>query len=291
MISAPRGTRDILPGEVEKWRYVEELAHRLCAEYGYSEIRTPLFEHTELFERLGEATDTVRKEMYTFPDRGGRSLTLRPEGTAPVVRAFLEGGLKDGPLPQKLYYLGPMFRYERPQSGRYRQHHQFGVEALGSLNPALDAEVILLAVDFCSRLGLEVRVEINSIGCPTCRPAYREALKGFLADRVGGLCDDCRERYQRNVLRVLDCKVAACQALVAGAPQALDMLCPDCSSHFQELEGLLADSGVPHCRNPRLVRGFDYYTKTVFEVAASGRGLEKALCGGGRYDGLASELG
>lgn len=292
MITAPRGTRDIIAGDVDRWRYVESQVHEVCARFGYREIRTPLFEHSELFERLGEATDLVQKETYTFTDRGGRPLTLRPEGTAPVARAYLENGLANWPQPVKLYYIGPMFRYERPQSGRYRQHHQFGAELLGSASPAADAEVVHLALEFYRSLGLEqLRLDVNSIGCPACRPGYRQALAGYLDGVAGSLCGDCSARRERNVLRVLDCKEPGCRGLLGEAPRSLEYLCPDCSAHHDELLRLLDASGVGHTPNPRLVRGLDYYNRTVFEVISTSLGADRALGGGGRYDGLVSELG
>jgi len=289
---APRGTRDILPDESRSWCWIEQQARRVGRRYGYLEIRTPVFEHTELFSRLGEATEIVQKEMYTFKDRGDRSLTLRPEGTAPVCRAFLEHHLGDGALPVKVFYLSPMLRYERPQSGRLRQHHQFGVEALGSLDPAVDVEVITLALDFYRSLGLKgLRLHLNSLGCPECRPRYREALLGFFSARRSNLCDDCLERLERNVLRVLDCKVEACRRQVRGAPAMADYLCGECEAHFSSLRRMLDGLGIPNEVDPCLVRGMDYYTKTIFEIFSRALGEDTALGGGGRYDGLIEELG
>jgi len=290
--AAPRGTRDILPGETEKWRFVEEQVHRTCADFGYAEVRTPLFEHSELFSRLGEATDLVQKEMYSFDDRGGRGLTLRPEGTAPVARAYLQHRMDAWPQPVKLYYISPMFRYERPQAGRYRQHHQFGAEALGTLDPAIDAEVIMLAVEFYRRVGLsDLSLELNSIGCPVCRPGYREELSRYFAPLLHRMCGDCQVRFGRNVLRMLDCKQPECREVSAGAPRSTDHLCPECRRHLDELVSYLEAAGLNWRLNPRLVRGIDYYTKTVFEVSAAVLGADRALGGGGRYDGLIAGLG
>lgn len=290
----PRGTGDLLPPAVYLWQRVEAVARDVCARFGYREIRTPVIEHTELFRRTaGEATDVVQKEMYTFEDRAGRSLTLRPEGTAPVCRAYLEEGLQAWPQPVKLYYLAaPMFRYERPQAGRYRQHHQFGVEALGAADPALDAEVVDLAVQVLSELGLGgLEVRINSIGDARCRPAYRDALRAYYADKLDALCSDCRRRYEVNPLRLLDCKQEACRAARAGAPRTVDYLCAECREHFGRLQDYLAALGLRAEIDPTLVRGFDYYTRTVFEIVHTGLGAQNAVCGGGRYDGLVEVLG
>ncbi|MHB8927985.1 MAG: histidine--tRNA ligase [Bacillota bacterium] len=293
LTTRPRGTLDYLPEDMDRWHYLEGLAHRLCRLYGYQQIKTPLFEHSELFERtVGGATDIVEKEMYTFQDRGGRSLSLRPEGTAPVGRAYLEDKLYAQPQPTKLYYVEPVFRYERPQAGRVRQHYQFGIEAFGSQNPALDAEVIAMAMDFFGRLGVTgLDVQINSIGCPACRPAYREALIGYLRGKAALLCDDCRSRLERNPLRVLDCKNESCRPHLEAAPVAGEHLCPECRAHFEALQAYLAGYGIPFTVNRRLVRGLDYYTKTVFEIIAPGLGAQNTVCGGGRYDGLIEVLG
>lgn len=290
--TAPRGTRDILPAEAVRWRYVETEARRVASEFGFGELRTPLFEHTELFQRIGEATEIVQKEMYTFVDRGERSLTLRPEGTAPTIRAYLEHGLAARAQPVKVYYIWPMFRYERPQSGRYRQHHQFGAEVLGSAHPAVDAEIILLAWEFFSRLGLRgLELQINSIGCPRCRPGYRERLAAYFGGVTERLCRDCRDRYGRNVLRILDCKEEECRRLAAGAPRTVDWLCDDCAGHFEGLQAYLREAGLTWQVNPGLVRGLDYYNRTVFEIVCPQLGAQAALGGGGRYDGLAEECG
>lgn len=293
LTTAPRGTKDILPDTSGHWQYIEETAYTVCRTYGYSEIRTPVFEHTELFLRgIGETTDIVDKEMYTFTDRGERSITLRPENTAAVVRAFLEHKLYAGPQPTKLFYMGPMFRYDRPQAGRYRQFHQFGVEAIGSKGAAIDAEIIVLAVQFLRKLGLnELKLNINSVGCPQCRPVYRTRLQEFLKEKVTAMCGDCQSRFDRNPMRILDCKKEACTALSQGAPQMVDCLCDECQAHFSQLKDLLTAADVEFVLNPRLVRGLDYYTKTAFEIQYSPLGAQSAVCGGGRYDGLIEECG
>jgi len=293
LTTAPRGTRDILPDEVARWHYLEDVIRAHCRLFGYGEIRLPLFEHTELFQRgVGETTDIVEKEMYTFTDRGGRSLTLRPEATASTVRAYLEHNLPAGPQPAKFYYLGPMFRYDRPQAGRYRQFSQFGVEAIGSADPTLDAEVILLALDFYAKLGLkDLTVELNSIGCPVCRTEYRQALVGYLRAHEKELCTSCLDRLERNPLRVLDCKEEGCRTVTQGAPGLAEYLCPDCREHFRLVQECLKSVGARYVLNPALVRGLDYYTKTVFEITWAGLGAQTALCGGGRYDGLVEECG
>lgn len=293
LTTAPRGTRDILPEEAAKWRYLEDNIRECCRLYGYGELRPPLFEHTELFQRsVGEATDIVEKEMYTFEDRGGRSITLRPEATASTVRAYLEHNLYAGPQPVKLYYMGPMFRYDRPQAGRYRQFSQFGVEAIGVQDPAIDAEVIALALDLCMHLGLkDLAVELNSIGCPTCRKEYRQALLMYLSEHKDKLCQTCLGRMERNPLRVLDCKEEGCRTLTTAVPQMLQYLCTECAEHFQALQRCLEAVGVRYTLNPAMVRGLDYYTKTVFEITWSGLGAQTAICGGGRYDGLVEECG
>lgn len=292
-ITGPRGTKDILPGASAFWQYVEQSARDICQAYVYQEIRTPVFEHTELFLRgIGETTDIVQKEMYTFNDRGGRSVTLRPENTAAVVRAYLEHKLYSGPQPTKLFYIGPMFRYDRPQAGRLRQFHQFGVEAIGSRGPVVDAEIILLAVQFFRRLGLsELNLYINSVGCPNCRPVYRDILQAALRDDLARFCPDCQSRFDRNPMRILDCKVERCQELSANAPKLSDCLCEECSGHLEQLRQLLDAAGVDYKHNPRLVRGLDYYTKTAFEIQYPPLGAQSAICGGGRYDGLIEEIG
>ncbi|MHA7964071.1 histidine--tRNA ligase [Paenibacillus sp. CAU 1782] len=285
------GTQDILPGSVEKWQFVEETARQLCRRYNFREIRTPIFESTELFQRgVGETTDIVEKEMYTFTDRGDRSITLRPEGTAGVVRSYVENKLYGEPDVSKLYYIGPMFRYERAQAGRYRQFHQFGIEAIGSTDPSLDAEVIALGYSFYSEVGLKgVTVEINSVGTPSVRAAFREALLAFLEPKRSLLCKDCQSRMDRNPLRVLDCKVD--QAHFEGAPSILDSLDEECRVHFDKVKQGLSDMGIPYTINPRLVRGLDYYTHTAFEYKAQGIGAIDTIGGGGRYNGLVSDIG
>lgn len=293
LTTRPRGTSDILPGEVEKWQYLEQVIRHLCREYGYAEIRTPIFEHTELFERgVGETTDIVEKEMYTFRDRGDRSITLRPEGTAPAVRAYLENKLFAGPQPVKLYYIGPMFRYDRPQAGRYRQFHQFGVEVFGSHDPAVDAEVVAMAMDLYSHLGLSnLELHINSVGCSRCRPVLREKLQKFFCSRLADLCPHCRDRLERNPLRILDCKGETCREAGKDAPTTPDCLCPDCEDHFQSVLKHLDELGVAYTVNPRLVRGLDYYTHTSFEIMTLDIGAQSSIGGGGRYNGLIEACG
>ncbi|BAS28457.1 histidine--tRNA ligase [Limnochorda pilosa] len=292
-VQAPRGTRDLLPGELALWQRIEGLAREEFRRHGYGEIRTPVFEATELFVRgIGAGTDIVEKEMYTFTDRGDRSVTLRPEGTAPVVRAYLEHNLRAAPQPVKLFYFGPMFRYERPQAGRYRQFYQFGAEAVGTQDPAVDAETILIPFDLYRRLGLQgLDLRVNSIGCPVCRPGYREALVAFLRPRAETLCDSHRQSFERNPLRVLDCKDDACRAATAEAPSMEPYLCQECAGHFAAVRRYLDGLNVPYRVDPRLVRGLDYYTKTVFEITAESLGAQDAVAGGGRYDGLVQELG
>lgn len=289
----PRGTNDVVPGEIELWQELEEKIREVCRAYGYQELRTPMFEHTELFQRgIGDATDIVEKEMYTFEDRGKRSLTLRPEGTAPIVRAFLENNLGSGALPVKLYYYGPMFRYERPQAGRYRQFTQFGFEVLGSSDPLLDVEAIALPLELYKSCGLSgFEVQINSIGCPNCRPSYREELVNYFEPHVDRLCKSCQSRLDKNPLRLLDCKVESCQEILEGAPQITGHLCGECREHFDQVLAYLEALGISYKLNPHLVRGFDYYTKTVFEVTSSELGSQNAIGAGGRYDGLVEELG
>jgi len=291
--AAPRGTNDILPSETPKWQYVEAKFREICAGYNYREIRTPTFEDTGLFTRsIGEATDIVSKEMYTFTDRGGRSVTLRAEGTAPVVRAYVEHSLGAETPLSKLYYIASVFRYERPQAGRYRQHHQLGVEAIGSADPALDAEVIGLGMSFLSALGVTgLELRLNSVGCPDCRPGYRDALRSYVKDFTEELCESCQARYDANPLRMLDCKAPRCRELLSGAPSILDTLDDDCREHFHDVQHYLAIMGVPFTVDYRLVRGFDYYTKTVFEIVSEDLGAQNSVLGGGRYDNLVEELG
>ncbi len=291
-IKAIRGMRDLLPPETSRWQRVESVARQAFELYGYREIRLPLLERTELFARsIGEDTDIVAKEMYTFADRKGDSLTLRPEATASVLRAVLENGLDKGAGVKKLYTLGPMFRYERPQKGRYRQFYQINCEAYGVEAPELDAEVILLLLDILTRLKLgEMRLLINSLGCPECQVKFKAALGLFLISRAG-LCDDCQRRRETNPLRVLDCKSVHCQAILKDAPVIRDYLCPDCAAHFARVLELLQRFGVIYQEQPKLVRGLDYYTRTAFEVVAAGLGAQDAVAGGGRYNGLSQELG
>lgn len=293
LTTRPRGTNDILPGEVEKWQHIEELVRQLCHSYGYREIRTPIFEHTELFLRgVGETTDIVEKEMYSFEDRGKRNITLRPEGTAPTVRAFLENKLYAEPQPTKLFYIGPMFRYDRPQAGRYRQFNQFGIEVFGSNHPSVDAEVIGLACDYLEKLGLkDLEVHINTVGCPQCRPLYKENLLRYFSDKKEKLCKSCQNRLEKNPLRILDCKSPVCRELSADAPTTLKSTCSECQNHFQQVKEYLNSIAVNYLENPKLVRGLDYYTHTAFEILVQGIGAQSAICGGGRYNGLMEQCG
>jgi histidyl-tRNA synthetase len=293
LTKAPRGTNDIVPADGAKWRYIEETTRRICKNYGFREIRTPVFEHTELFERgVGDTTDVVQKEMYTFEDKGGRSITLRPEGTAGAARAFLERNLYAEPLPAKLYYNIGCYRYEKPQAGRLREFHQFGVECYGASGPAIDAEVIMLAESVLKALKIpQLKLNINSIGCPTCRAEYNKALREYFSNCYDELCDTCKSRFEKNTLRILDCKSPVCKKLCEGAPMLLDYICSDCSDHFEGLKKYLDASGVDYNIDPTIVRGLDYYTKTVFEFKTSLPGTQSTVCGGGRYDGLIEELG
>ncbi|MBQ4516735.1 MAG: histidine--tRNA ligase [Clostridia bacterium] len=291
-VKAPRGTHDVLPADVYKWHRVEHEMRNLCLEYGYSEIRTPMFEHTELFERgVGDTTDVVQKEMYTFLDKGDRSITLKAEGTSPVVRSFVEHSLYANPQPSKLYYISPCFRYEKPQAGRLRAFHQFGVEAFGAQGPAIDAEVISLAMDLFRRLGISgVELNINSIGCPTCRKIYNEKLKEFFKPHLSELCETCRQRYEKNPLRILDCKSKECKEIYMNAPILLEHICDDCREHFESLKMYLDEMGIAYNVDGTIVRGLDYYTKTVFEIVSKNIGAQGTVCGGGRYNGLVQEL-
>ena len=296
MIQAQKGTKDILPNEVSTWQNMELLAKEVFSKANFKEIRTPIFEATELFARgVGDSTDIVNKEMYTF-EKSERSLTLRPENTAGVVRAFIEHGFSRLPQPVKLWYKGPMFRYERPQAGRQRQFHQVGVEMFGSSEPAADAEVINLAVRYLNELGLnDLDIEINSLGCPECRKVYREAIKNVLKPYLSELCEDCNFRYEKNPLRILDCKVDSCkeifennevQNVILG-----DFICPDCKEHFEKVKEMLSALNIPYTVNKLLVRGLDYYNRTVFEIKSNNLGSQNAVCGGGRYDSLVETLG
>jgi len=293
LYKAPRGTSDILPQEQAYWQYVEQKAAFLCQLYGYQQLNTPIFEDFQLFARtVAGGTDIVDKEMYIFEDRSGQKLALRAEGTAPVCRAYLEHGLFNLPQPVKLYYIGPTFRYERPQAGRYRQHHQFGCEALGDADPVLDAEVIDLAQRFLLSLGLpEFPIQLNSIGCKVCQPKYIEALKQHYSEYIARLCPDCKARLARNPLRLLDCKRASCQKIAETAPKIADYLCGDCQAHFQDVQQYLQALDIRFQLNYRLVRGLDYYTRTVFEVQSQAEKAQSALVGGGRYDDLIEQLG
>ena len=279
LTNAPRGTKDILPDSVGEWNYVEGKIRDLCHRYGYQEIRTPMFEHTELFQRgIGEGTDVVDKEMYTFEDRGGRSITLRPENTASAVRAYLQNKLYGDSSLVKLFYIGSMFRYDRPQAGRMREFHQFGIEALGEENPMVDAEVILVAIDFLQSLGLQgLELALNSVGCPKCRAEYRKALQDYFRPHLDDLCEDCRDRFERSPLRILDCKVDAEKPYMADAPKITDYLCDDCRNHFEQVQACLRAVGVDFMLDPRLVRGLDYYTKTAFEIKYPPLGAQSAV--------------
>ncbi len=294
MINIPKGRKDVLPKESYKWQYIEGVAREVARSFGVSEIRTPTFEHTEVFLRgVGESTDIVNKEMYTFNDKGERSITLRPEGTAGAVRAFLEHGLFNEPLPQKVCYLTSCYRYEKPQAGRLREFHQFGIECFGAASPLADAEVIALANSYFTFLGLEeYTLEINSIGCPECRKKYQEALKTYFDEKKGDLCETCLSRLDRNPMRILDCKSPVCSKIAENAPVVLDYICDDCRDHFEKLQKFLDAMNIEYTINPQIVRGLDYYTRTVFEFVSQHektKGL--VLCGGGRYDGLVEELG
>jgi histidyl-tRNA synthetase len=292
-IKAIRGVRDILPGERALWRVAEAAAVQTARSFGYEEIVTPIIEHAELIERVGEDTDAVAKELYRFEDRGGRHLALRPEATAGVVRAYFEGGLNQRAQPARLYLIGPMFRYDRPQKGRYRQFFQLDVEAIGSASAALDAETIEVAAEWLHEAGLPaLRLEVNSIGDDRCRPAYLERLQAYYRPLSQHLHGDCQRRLQTNPLRLLDCKVGQCQPFKAGAPRITDHLCEECSAHWAEVRQLLAAAGIEYVHNPHLVRGLDYYTRTVFEIYPAGAsGQQDALASGGRYDGLAEAEG
>lgn len=291
--NAIKGTLDLLPKESYKTQYVESAVREIAENFGFYEMRTPVFEHTELFQRsVGETTDVVQKEMYTFEDKGGRSITLRPEGTAGAARAFLENGLFNEALPQKIYYLTSCYRYEKPQAGRLREFHQFGVEAFGAASPAQDAEIIALANEVFNYLGVEnLTLEINSIGCPTCRAEYQKALKAYFESYTSELCETCKGRLERNPMRILDCKSPVCSKIAAGAPKILDYLCDDCRAHFDAVQQYLNAMQIDFTVNPEIVRGLDYYTRTVFEFVSNEIGAQGTVCGGGRYDGLLEELG
>jgi len=293
VFKAPRGTRDILPEEERYWDYVTSIAESLCRNYGYGRIEPPIFEATGLFSRgVGEGTDIVEKEMYTFEDRGGSSLTLRPEGTAPVCRAYIEHGMASLPQPVRMYYLAPAFRYERPQAGRMRQHHQFGCEVIGDPSALIDAEVILMAWQLFDRLGVRrLSLKLNSIGCDSCRPGYLETLKSYYEPRSEKLCNDCAVRMKKNPLRLLDCKEEACQHMADNAPRSADCLCPECLEHFDSLRRYLDLADLEYEVSHRLVRGLDYYTRTVFEIQPESIGSQSTIGGGGRYDRLIEQIG
>ena len=293
MINIPKGTKDMLPEDAFKWHFVESKAREVAALFGFKEIRTPTFEYTELFSRgVGETTDIVNKEMYTFTDKGGRSVTLRPEGTAGVARAFIENGLQAQTLPMKAYYLASVFRYERPQSGRLREHHQFGVELYGSELPSAEGEVISLAYTFLTSVGLKsLRLFINSIGCPACRAEYNKALREYIGANLSEMCGKCRDRFDRNPLRILDCKEEKCHKITAGAPRITDYLCDECREHFAAVRRRLDELGIAYTVNPMIVRGLDYYTRTVFEFVSDDIGAQGTVCGGGRYNNLVEEVG
>ncbi len=291
MLKAPRGTKDILPNESYKWQYIENKIHQVCEMFGFKQVRVPTFEYTELFERgVGDTTDVVQKEMYTFEDKGGRSITLRPEGTAGVVRCFLENGLYAKAQPTKLYYIASCFRYEKPQAGRLREFHQFGVEVFGSGEPSVDAEIISVALTLFKQLGIEnLTLNINSVGCPSCRSGYNKLLKDYFEDK--DLCDTCIERKEKNPMRILDCKGKSCQQISKDAPYIADHLCSECAKHFETVKKHLDSMGIKYQIDKGIVRGLDYYTKTVFEIISNNIGAQGTVCGGGRYDSLVEELG
>lgn len=291
--SALKGIQDILPPDIYIWQQIEEIAREIFYRYGYQEIRVPIIEYTDVFIRsIGETTDIVEKEMYTFSDKAGRSITMRPEGTAPVVRCYVEHHLYNLPSPQKFFYSGPMFRYERPQKGRFRQFYQIGVEAFGVLAPSIDAEIILMLKNILEEIGLkDINFEINSIGCENCRPNFKKALIDFFSDKISNFCPDCQRRFNTNPLRILDCKVDRCIELRQGSPDILNYLCNECKGHFDELLFKIERLGISYKLNPNLVRGLDYYTKTTFEVTSEHLGAQKAVAAGGRYDRLVEEFG
>ncbi len=293
LTKAPKGTRDILPYESYKWQYIEKIIKDTCESFGYSEIRTPVFEHTELFERgVGDTTDVVQKEMYTFVDKGARSITLKPEGTASAARSYIENSLYARPQPVKMYYNTSCYRYERPQQGRLREFHQFGVEVFGSDKPSSDAEVISLAVSVYERLGVkDLKLNINSIGCPICRADYNLKLKEYFGENLAVLCATCNQRFDKNPMRIIDCKSEGCKEIAKIAPVMLDSLCEECSEHFVSVKKYLQAMNIQYNINPYIVRGLDYYTKTVFEFISENIGAKGTVCGGGRYDGLINELG
>lgn len=293
IIKAPKGTMDVIPDNSYKWQFIEQKMREITREFGVSEIRTPVFEHTELFSRgVGDTTDVVEKEMYTFNDKGDRSITLRPEGTAGAVRLFIEHGLFNNPMPIKTYYLTSCYRYEKPQAGRMREFHQFGVEYFGSPNPSADAEIMELALTLYDRLGLKgLSLNINSIGCPKCRKEYNNKLKEYLKSNYDNLCDTCKSRFDRNPMRILDCKSSICKDIVKDAPLLIEHICDECREHFELVKNHLENVGISYSIDPYIVRGLDYYTKTVFEIIAQNKNSNNTICGGGRYDGLVEQLG
>ena len=290
---AVKGTNDILPSFVHKWQFVESSMLDTARLFGFSEIRVPVFEHTEVFKRsVGDTTDVVQKEMYTFDDKGGRSITLRPELTAGVIRSVLENGLTNGPLPLKVCYIGGCYRYEKPQAGRLREFHQFGVECVGAAAPNADAEVIALAKQVLDNIGIQkISLEINSIGCPECRKKYQEALKDYFRKNIDTLCATCRDRLERNPMRILDCKSPICKEICKNAPVVIDYLCDECEEHFTQVKKHLDAANIKYTVNPHIVRGLDYYTRTVFEFVSGDIGAQSTVCGGGRYDGLIAQMG
>ncbi len=293
LTNAPKGTKDILPDQIYKWQYIEERFRAICRNYGFKEIRTPMFEHTELFLRgVGDTTDIVQKEMYTFEDHAGRSITLKPEGTSPVVRSFVEQKTFADVQPTKEYYIIPCFRYEKPQSGRLREFHQVGLEIFGTSDMLADCDVIAIAHDYLDEMGVkDVELHINSVGCPKCRARYRKALQDFLRPHYDELCETCKDRFERNPMRILDCKSPEDQAIVADAPLMLDYLCDDCKKAFDEVKAGLDAMGIEYKVDPKIVRGLDYYTKTAFEFVSNKIGAQGTVCGGGRYDNLVEEIG
>ncbi|MDE6372500.1 MAG: histidine--tRNA ligase [Clostridia bacterium] len=293
MINIPKGTKDVLPSESYKWHYIENTVREVARLFGANEVRTPTFEHTELFLRgVGDTTDIVNKEMYTFEDKGNRSITLKPEGTAGVARAFIENSLFNAPQPTKMYYITPVFRYERPQAGRLREHHQFGVEFYGSFAPQADVEVMSLAKSIFAKLGIkDLQLNINSIGCKSCRKDYNKALKDYFSSKIDKMCCTCKDRLDKNPLRILDCKEETCKAIVKDAPSTIDYLCDECKSHHESVCKGLTSIGLDYVVNPRIVRGLDYYTRTVFEFISTGIGAQGTVCGGGRYNDLVEQVG
>lgn len=292
-VSSPKGTMDVLPGQSEKWQALENAVRSVCKRYGFEEIRTPVFEHTEVFSRgVGDTTDVVSKEMYTFEDKGHRSVTLRPEGTAGVVRSFLENGLFNNVLPAKLYYLIGCYRYEKPQKGRLREFHQFGIEMFGATDPSADASVIAMPHRLFREIGVRgIKLHLNSIGCRCCRGEYRQKLIAYFEDKKEQLCPTCQERLYKNPMRILDCKDPACQVLCKDAPLILDSICPDCRTHFDTVRKYLDEMGIEYLVDPKIVRGLDYYNRTVFEFVSEEIGAQGTVCGGGRYDGMTTQLG